>query len=260
MPDCKVTADSLSAWFAGAQGSYILAHEQAYFSRSVSDIFGFNAAQLGLPEHDFLANSRMSLRFNGSPQAGSAVRLCHDELPFASDSLDLLLLPHVLEFCQQPHQVLREVQRVLLPEGSLLLSGFNPRSLWGMRRAFGNRSEFPWKGDFIALHRLKDWMSVLGFEVVGGCFAGYAPPFNREKWLRRYAFMEKAGDRWWAVGGGIYFLHAVKRVYGVRPLKPQWKHSLVGKLLPATPKINKEELIKSVRTGQTKGAGKVDPQ
>ena len=238
MPDCKVIAESLSEWFATPQGGYMLAREQAYFDRTVSDIFGYNALQLGFPEHDFLHSSRIPLRFSAGNQAGNAVRLICTELPFDCDSLDLVVLPHVLEFSEHPHQVLREVARVLRPEGSLIISGFNPRSLWGFRRALGRRQGYPWQGQFIALPRLKDWLALLGFEVAGGRFTAYAPPFQKTKWLERYAFMEKAGDRWWAVSGGVYFLHAIKRVPGMRLIKPQWNEGLVGKLLPATPKMN----------------------
>jgi SAM-dependent methyltransferase len=238
MPDCKLIAQSLSEWFSTPQGGYVLAREQKYFEHTVSDIFGYNALQLGSPEHDFLRGSRIPLRFTGADQAGAQVRLCGDELPFASDSLDLVLLPHVLEFAGHPHQILREVERVMMPEGSLIISGFNPRSLWGMRRALGCRQGYPWNGHFIALPRLKDWLALLGFEVAGGRFAAYAPPFQQTHWLERCSFMEAAGDRWWAVSGGVYFLHAVKRVHGMRLIKPQWNEGLVSKLLPVAPKLN----------------------
>ncbi|HEX5364252.1 MAG TPA: methyltransferase domain-containing protein [Gallionella sp.] len=228
----------MSEWFASEQGAYVLAREQAYFDRTVADIFGFNALQLGLPEHGFLRDSRMPLRFSAGNQAGNDVRLCCAELSFATASLDLVLLPHVLEFSDHPHQILREVERVLMPEGNLIISGFNPRSLWGLHRAVGRRQGYPWCGHFIALSRLKDWLALLGFEVVGGRFAAYAPPVYQAKWLERFAFMERAGDRWWAVSGGVYFLHAVKRVHGMRLIKPQWNEGLVSKLMPAAPKLN----------------------
>lgn len=238
MLDCKSTPQTLSEWFATPQGGYVLAREQEYFDRTVSDIFGFNALQLGAPEQDFLRASRMPLRFSAGNQAGNDVRLICTELPFDSDSLDLVLMPHVLEFSDNPHQILREVERVLMPEGSLLISGFNPFSLWGMRRALGCKHGYPWNGDFITLLRLKDWLALLGFEIAGGRFAAYAPPLHSSKWLERYAFMERAGDRWWAVGGGVYLLHAVKRVPGMRLIKPQWNEGLVRKLLPVAPKVN----------------------
>lgn len=239
MPNSKVIARSLSEWFATEQGNYVLRGERDYFDRTVADIFGFNALQLGLPEHDFLANSRMPLRFAAGNQPGNAVRLVCTELPFASSSLDMVLMPHVLEFAEYPHQIIREVERVLMPEGSLILSGFNPFSLWGVRRVLSRRQGIPWSGRFITLPRLKDWLALLGFEVAGGCFAAYAPPFGQKKWLERADFMERAGDRWWAVSGGVYFLHAVKRVPGMRLIKPRWNEGLVRRLLPAAPKLNK---------------------
>jgi SAM-dependent methyltransferase len=238
MPNCNLSVENLSEWFATPQGGYVLTREQKYFDRTVSDIFGYNALQLGLPEHGFLRNNRMPLRFSAGNQSGNAVRLICTELPFDCDSLDLVVLPHVLEFSEYPHQVLREVARVLRPEGNLLISGLNPRSLWGMHRVLSRRKGYPWQGNFIALPRLKDWLALLGFEVVGGRFAAYAPPFSTTKWLERFAYMEAAGDRWWAVSGGIYFVHAIKRVHGMRLIKPQWNEGLVSKLLPAAPKLN----------------------
>ncbi len=238
MPNCKVTAKSLSAWFATQQGEYVLAREQAYFDRSVSDIFGYNAVQLGLVEHDFLRTSRIALHLTGDGVVGANVRLCNEELPFASGSLDMLLMPHLLEFAEHPHQILREAERVLMPEGSLLISGFNPFSLWGLHRALGRKEGYPWCGNFVALYRLKDWLALLGLEVVGGHFAAYAPPFQQAKWLARGACLEAAGARWWKGGGGLYFLHAIKRVHGVHPIKPQWDKRLVQKLLPVAPKLN----------------------
>lgn len=238
MPNCKSHAQTLSEWFASEQGGYVLAREQAYFDRTVADLFGYNALQLGLPECDFLRSSRMPLRFSGGNHAGNDVRLICDELPFETASLDLVLMPHVLEFSEHPHHILREAERVLMPEGNLVITGFNPFSLWGMRRMLGCKQGYPWNGHFINLLRLKDWLSLLGFEVTGGRFAAYAPPFQTGKWLERYAFMEKAGDRWWAVGGGVYCLHAIKRVPGMRLIKPHWNERLVGRLMPAAPKLN----------------------
>ena len=240
MQNCRLTAKSLSEWFATPQGGYVLAREQAYFDRTVSDIFGYNALQLGLPEHEFLRGNRIPLRFSGGNQPGNAVRLNCTELPFDCDCMDLVVMPHVLEFAEYPHQILREAARVLRPEGNLIISGFNPHSLWGLHRALGRREGYPWQGHFIALHRLKDWLALLGFEVAGGRFAAYAPPFHQAGWLERFAFMEKAGDRWWAVSGGVYFVHAIKRVHGMRLIKPQWNERLVSKLLPVSPKMNNE--------------------
>ncbi len=239
MPNSKVIANSLSEWFATEQGGYVLAREKAYFDASVSDLFGYNALQLGLPKQDFLHNSRMPLRFTAGNSTSNDVRVCCSELPFDGDSIDLVLLPHVLEFAENPHQIIREVERVLMPEGNLLISGFNPFSLWGMHRALGRRQGYPWRGQFITLPRMKDWLALLGFEVVDVHFTAYAPPVRQRKWLERAVFMEKAGGRWWRGSGGVYFIHAIKRVSGMRLIKPKWNEGLVRKLMPAAPKLNK---------------------
>lgn len=238
MPNCKVTAQNLNAWFSTEQGHYVLAREQAYFDRAVSDIFGYNALQLGLAEHDFLRTSRIALRLTGGDEAVANVRLCPEELPIATGSVDMLLMPHLLEFAEYPHQILREAERVLMPEGNLLISGFNPFSLWGLHRALGRKDGYPWRGNFIALYRLKDWLALLGFELERVHFTTYAPPFHQAKWLNRSVCLESAGRRWWSTRGGVYFVHAVKRVHGVHPLKPQWDKNLVRKLLPVAPKLN----------------------
>jgi SAM-dependent methyltransferase len=249
------TPDTLNHWFSTPQGQYLLSREQAFFDQTIADIFGFNAVQLGLTEYEFLRASRMHVRIVAGNKAGfqecksasgektalyAKVRLIMDELPFESGSLDMVVMPHVLEFNENPHQILREVERVLMPEGNVIIAGFNPRSLWGVRRALGSKKGYPWRGNFISLPRLKDWLALLGFEVVSGRFACYAPPLLNPKLVNRLSFMEPAGDRWWAVSGGVYFLQAIKRVHGMRPIKPRWNEGLVGKLLPATPKLNRE--------------------
>jgi SAM-dependent methyltransferase len=151
----------------------------------------------------------------------TSTRKCH-ELPLATHSIDLVLLPHVLEFAAEPHAILREVDRVMMPEGRLVIVGFNPWSLWGLRSALGfSRNEIPWNGRFVSLLRVKDWLALLGFDVNAGRLVGYAPPFDNAKLRRRFGFMEPAGDRWWAVGGAVYMLQAIKRVRGMRLSRPR---------------------------------------
>ena len=229
---------TLAEWLHTTQGKYLLEREQALIDRVVVDVFGFHAMQMGLPEFDLLRASRIPLRVVAGNEPGAQVRACVDELPFDSNSIDLVLLPHVLEFNNNPHQILREVERIMMPEGQVIITGFNPRSLWGLRQKLGPKAEYPWNGKFINLPRMKDWLALLGLEVVGGRFACYAPPLSHSGWLGRMSLMEPSGDHWWAVCGGVYFLHAIKRVPGVRPLKPQWNGRLVGTLLPVRPKLN----------------------
>jgi SAM-dependent methyltransferase len=146
------------------------------------------------------------------------------ELPFATGSLDLVVLAHVLEFSPHPHRVLREVERVLVPEGSVVISGFNPFSLWGVRRVVARGgAAMPWNGHFRSTMRIRDWLTLLGFEVQGNGFGCYAPPAGSPRWLERWRFMDRAGARWWPVLGAGYLLHGVKRVQGMRLITPHWR-------------------------------------
>lgn len=232
----KLNAD----WFETPLGRHLLFREQRYFDQAVSDVFGFNAVQIGLPQIDFLRNSRIPLRLACAVESSAAVQADPMFLPFESQSLDLLLMPHVLEFSDNPHQVLREAERVLRPEGRLVLAGFNPRSLWGLARTLqGGERGYPWNGNFLNISRVKDWMVLLGLDVAAGSMCCYRPPINKEHWLRRLRFMEPAGDRWWAMGGGVYFLQAVKRVAGMNIIQPQWRTPVTQSLLsPAAKVIN----------------------
>jgi SAM-dependent methyltransferase len=215
---------SLSGWFSTPQGSYVLDWEIAQFDSAVDDVFGFRAVQVGLPEVDFLRQNRIQFRFNLALEPGAGVAADPLQLPLASQSVDLLALPHVLEFHEHPHEVLREAERVLMPEGQLVISGFNTASLWRLRQLFTTRhSGAPWDARFIGLLRLRDWLRVLGFELNGGAFGCYAPPFRQRLWLERFAFMEKAGARWWPVAGGVYIVRAIKRVHGMRLVAPAWR-------------------------------------
>jgi SAM-dependent methyltransferase len=215
---------SLSGWFSTPQGSYVLDWEIAQFDSAVDDVFGFRAVQIGLPEVDFLRQNRIQFRFTLALEPGAALAADPLQLPLASQSVDLLALPHVLEFHEHPHDVLREAERVLMPEGQVVISGFNTASLWRARQLFTPRNAgAPWDARFIGLLRLRDWLRVLGFELNGGAFGCYAPPFRQRLWLDRFAFMEKAGARWWPVAGGVYIIRAIKRVAGMRLVTPAWR-------------------------------------
>jgi len=219
-----IDPQSPAAWLATPLGRYMLERELQYIDETVADVFGYNALQLGLPEHDFLRASRIPFKCRVAPAGPAGLRARFRDLPVASNSIDLLLLPHVLEFSVNPHQILREVQRVLMPEGHAVIACFNPWSLWGMRRAFNRVADvYPWDGHFITLPRLKDWLALLELEITAGRMGCYVPPFAQDKWLQRFRFIEAAGDRWWPIAGGVYFLHVVKRVRGMRLIMPKWR-------------------------------------
>jgi SAM-dependent methyltransferase len=253
-PSSEKSIIALGPWLKTPVGSYVQTWEQARLDALTADIFGFNAMQIGLPQINALQANRMANKWLSDthlpPEGASGdtvpVVVVHDfaELPFASQSLDLVVLPHVLEFAAEPHQVLREVERVLIPEGQVIICGFNPASLWGTRQVAGRLTGahfLPQDGEFIRLPRLKDWLKLLNMEVNRGHFGCYAPPCATEKWLTRFSFMEKAGDRWWPYLGAVYIVQAIKRVKGMRLIGPVWSKQLAKapKGVPATNKIHK---------------------
>lgn len=234
----------------------MLAWEQRQIEAVVADVFGFHALQLGLPQLDALAANRMPHRWlavdadearaevpatsvppddggdavadtGGLGPIGVGLHCDFDALPFDSQSLDLVVLPHALELARDPHLALAEVERVLMPEGKVVIVGFNPASLWGLRQVSGRLARrvgmgsrdglfLPTAGEFIGYRRLRDWLRLLSFEVEEGRFGCYRPPLRSDQWLARYGWMETAGDRWWPVFGAVYLLVAVKRVRGMR--------------------------------------------
>jgi SAM-dependent methyltransferase len=263
----------LQDFFQTPQGRYLLDWERAQFDRAVADIFGFHALQLGLPELDALQSNRMPHRWRAS-NAGSApantstalsghshsstlqpqgqrplaasigVDLLCDfaALPFPANSLDLVVLPHTLEMDADPHATLREVERVLVPEGRVVICCVNPASLWGLRqrrahvyRRFGVGQLFlPREGEFIGYWRLRDWLRLLSFEVESGRFGCYRPAVVSEPMLERFAWMDRAGARWWPIFGAVYFLVAVKRVRGMRLLGRTWKTPAARAAVPVS--------------------------
>ncbi|MCX7627012.1 MAG: class I SAM-dependent methyltransferase [Methylophilaceae bacterium] len=231
---------SETEWFATPMGEYLLESEQALFDAAVIDCFGFNAVQLGAIGTDLLRQCRIPYRIVAAPTAGK-LRCEFGQLPLATHSIDLLLLPHVLEFAENPHQILRDAERVLVPEGHLVISGYNPFSLWGLRRLLGKRRTYPWNGHFISLRRMKDWLALLGLEVVCGRMACYVPPLSNERWLSHLRWMDRAGDRWWPMMGGVYFLVAKKRVTGMRLIRPQWNGRKVVQVLMPRPTPTQRE-------------------
>lgn len=241
--------EQFSAWLETPQGQYVQSWEQAKLDIVLADIFGFNAVQIGFPHIDYLRANRMPFRISCCGAVGSGgvgVRSDPHHLPFATSSLDLVVLPHILEFDANPHQILREVDRVLVPEGSVVVAGFNPFSLWGMRRALsGRQGPPPWQGRYLSVPRLRDWFALLGFETRSGAFGCYAPPARQEKWLQRWHFMEPAGDRWWPMLGAVYILQAIKRQHGMRLITPKWKDRIARAkalaLMPQKPLAQKQE-------------------
>ena len=228
-------------WLTTPPGCYLQAWERAEFERSVVDVFGYHALQMGMPAFHTLESNRMPhawLVLDDTAEMQNAT--AHDRpalladfaaLPFAEASLDLVTLPHTLELSGDPHGALREVHRVLVPEGKVVICGLNPTSLWGLRQrrsqlyrrsGWGERY-VPDTEEWIGHRRLRDWLRLLSFEVESVRFGCYRPAVDHLKWLERSAWMDRIGPRWWPIFGAVYCVVAVKRVPGVRLMGRAWQ-------------------------------------
>jgi SAM-dependent methyltransferase len=228
----------LRGWYTRLVGRLLLEMEREQMSQVLNNLFGYHALQVGcLLGDDLLASSRIPHQILMDMDPNKTETLCNhvfgypDALPIVSDSIDVILLPHTLEFERDPHQILREVDRALIPEGHAVILGFNPWSLWGLWRLLTfRRSNPPWCGSFLSLTRIKDWLALLGFDVVLIKPFFFRPPIQQEGIMRRLRFMEKLGARFWPRLSGAYVLVAKKRVATLTPIKPRWRprRALVG--------------------------------
>jgi len=282
----------LAQWLQSPPGRYLLAWEQAQLDRTVTDLFGFHALQLGLPDLAGLRANRMPHRWVASdtlrePEAlplppvdddlatllpilpGNALFCDFDALPFPSQSLDLVLLPHTLELARDPHDTLREVERVLRPEGRVVIVGFNPASLWGLRQSAGHLRQrlglggplyLPSAGEFIGFGRVRDWLRLLGFEVERGRFGCWRPPLRSERGLARLGWMETAGARGWPVLGAVYLVEAVKRVRGMRLVGLARRRSTAPQAAPAVVANRRRDALAPEATALAGAAPRPRPQ
>lgn len=237
--DHKANPNSWSQWLRTPQGQSLLAWERKQLAHTVDNFFGYHAIQLGMPSLDALLTNRMPHRIHvlaGRERAQTDddawqpdLRVAdYGELPLASQSIDLVVLPHQLECSLDPHQLLREVDRVLRPEGHLVILGINPWSLWGARQVMPCwlAPAFLPRTGLISAPRMRDWIRLLGFEPADTVYGIYTWPFQRQPWLiRSQRLLEYAGDRLWPVCGALYLISAVKRVRSMRLIGPAWRRA-----------------------------------
>lgn len=207
----------LHSWFENRLGVYLLRQERAVLAEALPTIFGYFLIQVGMwgPDQSLLHASPIRAQFVLASDADQATQVCGqaETLPLAADSVDAVLLPHTLEHANDPHRILREVERVLAGEGHLIVLGFNPWGFWALRQHCGTPT--PWAGHYLGARRLREWLAVLGFETVMERPYLFRPPFTRTL-LTRSAFL----DRWrWHITASAYMLVARKRVLAMTPLR-----------------------------------------
>jgi SAM-dependent methyltransferase len=233
--------NAVTEWFDGPLGSRVLREETSLARVALDDVFGFELLQVGTwgPTRHLLDGARTQHTTLLAPAMGPGVSLCAPlaSMPFASDSIDAILLPHTLELAEDPYAVLREAERVLVAEGCLMIYGFNPFSGWGARRLFARhfrRPAFPPQTRrMLSETRLRDWMALLDFEVadVYG-YLGTLPMTRRPKKLADGSVRQTEYRPRRALAAGAYLLKARKRVQTLTLVRPRRRASRLV-LVPA---------------------------
>ncbi len=250
----------VSAWLKTPVGQRVCALERKYISDALAHVFGWQLLQIGhwgsAQEGDdgLLVESRtqqksvvarqldsftpsVGVTANGSRPARIVSRI--DALGIASDSVDAVLLPHTLEQEPDPHVVLREVERILMGDGQLIVLGFRPASFWGLRHLLARHGYPPGAERLISEWRVRDWLKLLGFEVVDAQRFLFTGPWGQAA-PGSQRFFEIVGKRAWPFLAGAYLLKARKRVYSVTPVRLTWRTrtGVVGGLVePAASRI-----------------------
>lgn len=222
--------DDARRWFSEPLGQQLLNEECRYLEEALPYLFGYHLVQVGrLAGPDLIGSSRVLHRMimdqddAPSPVAPSFFGYA-DQMPIESCSIDVVVLHHTLEFEADPHQVLREADRVLIPEGHMVVLCFNPWSLWGLwRLLLKRRGRAPWSGQFLSHTRLKDWLVLLGFDLTMSKPYFFRPPLRNERIMHRLQFLDRLGARWWPLLAGAHLIIAKKRVATLTPLKPRWR-------------------------------------
>ena len=243
-------------WLATPLGRRCLNNEQRLVRRALDCAFGEQFLQIGtwgacdlftryartqrVAVLDESASGAARVQEAGGSQAGAVVcRL--DRLAIASDSIDVLLLPHTLERTATPHAVLRESARVLRPDGCLLALGFAPGGLWGLRHLLAREGYPPGSRHLIRERRLRDWLELLSFEVEPVQTYCHTLPFDG---VRRFGSLpkERWARRWLPLLAGAYLLVARKRNATLTAIRPAFRRArlrAVGGLVEPTTRVSR---------------------
>lgn len=213
-----------AAWLANAPGRQLQATERARLQALLPNLAGRLVLQLGCwetPEEPLLRGVELRL-FQVDPEGPDAdVQGELMALPLQSETVDVAVLPHCLEFAAEPRAVLREVDRVLVPEGRVVILGFNPVGPWRLSRALGRRRAVPpGQHRWLGKRRVRHWLELLSYRILCVDHYFYRPPLAGERGLSRLRFLETVGRRCWPPLSGAYAIHACKKVHGVTPIQP----------------------------------------
>lgn len=231
LPPLGDAVPAMEGWFRTPAGRELLSRELVQVDEVLSCLFGYHLCQMSVcRDLELTATSRILHRFNLNPLGadaggrGPTALARPEQLPLPAESIDVVLLHHILEFANQPHQVLREAARVLIPRGHLVIVGFNPWSLlgiWKSLAALGGQSH--WRYQALSVRRLSDWLRLLEIEPTNLSRGFYRLPVQGQRLLSGFGGFDDWCERWQWAGGGFYVLVARKEIIPLTPVRPLWK-------------------------------------
>ena len=242
--------EACAAWYETPAGQFALQKLKQKMGEDLSQIFGYFALEAGalLNQHHFLDESRVGTCFSlGRHAKQPSIIADMEALPLDFDSIDLVIANHVLECSPDPHQILREIDRVLVADGHCFFIGFNPLSFWHNRHSF---CESPDYKSGISTHtglsaphlygvrRVRDWLSLLGWRVNEISYISFRARFMKGKLFKRLDKMEKWGSLYWPIFGNLYIIHAQKQVLKMTPKKKRKREWDPASVLPPKVAIN----------------------
>ena len=236
-------------WLETPFGQALLAQEARVVEEACDGIFGEQCLQLGLwgEPNTFLRFARTQRsaciadwpNVAGDDKPGAVGHL--HRLPVASDSVDAVLLPHTLDYSDdRSHAILREADRVLHPHGHMVVLGFKPGGLWGLRRLIPGAGLPPAAGHLISDRQLSDWLQLLDMRIHGivRYFFRWPLPGNKGSTSQLW---ESRGRRFWPELAACYMLTAQKRVVTLTPMKKPWRTrpKVVGGIVEPTTRVSR---------------------
>jgi len=224
---------NIEDWYLSGTGQYLLGELESRLSPMLATTFGYYSLQLGCAglREQLQRACRVKHKFTlGEADAAAQIHASPAMLPVASDSVDLVILMHHLSNTSEPHAILREVFRILIPEGKLVIIDFNPISMWGLRNILQSWLEHvPFKGHFYTAKRIDDWMRLLGFDQHAHYRVGYQPPIQKPGLVRHLSWLEKVMRNWMPLLGTLNLMVYNKSISPMTPVRHRW---VTRKLLP----------------------------
>ncbi len=217
---------SINDWYQSPLGQHLLEQLKAPMDSVLATCFGYYAVHIGCENvaHNLLQNTRIKKVFRlGDDPRHVDVLADRKSLPIASDSTDLVVLMHALSQSQDPHAILREVNRILIADGKLIIIDFNPVSLWGLRHLMqGWVDDAPWSGHYYTARRLQDWLQLLGFEMLQQTRSGHIMPLQHQNRLTRSKLFNKFTERWVNFSAALNMMVFEKKIIPLTPLRESW--------------------------------------